>query len=154
MWVAVIANSSVTTSASVAGAGTPIIEPTPASPENSVSSAPMQESTSVPTETHAQNGPNCSLMQLRVALASDHAEPHCQLLHEIEDRDQQELQQQQPVAPLRAALRRGDEAAGVGVGEHDDDAGSGDEQKAPQIEAEGAPRGDGGDSGLSWRRHS
>ena len=62
MWVAVIANSSVTTSASVAGTGTPIIEPTPASPENSVSNAPMQESTSVPTETHAQIGPNRSLM--------------------------------------------------------------------------------------------
>ena len=70
-------------------------------------------------------------MSSGVALAGRHAEPHRQLLDDVEDRDQQELQRQQPVAPLRAALRRGDDAAGVGVGEHHHQTRPGDDEEAP-----------------------
>ena len=52
-----MASSAATTSARVAGAGTPISAPTPAIPENSLSSAPMQETISVPVENHAQKRP-------------------------------------------------------------------------------------------------
>ena len=49
--------SAATTSTMVIGAGTPISSPTPASPLNSLSSAPMQASTSVATESQAQPRP-------------------------------------------------------------------------------------------------
>jgi hypothetical protein len=78
---------------------------------------------------------------LRVALAADDAKPNRQFLHHVEDGDQHHLQQQEAVAPLRAALRGGDQAARVGVGEHDDDARPGDEGESSPAEAR---RGDGG----------
>ena len=56
--------------------------------------------------------------QLAVAAAGEDAQPDGQFLHHVEDRDQHELQQQQPVAPLHAALPGGDHAADVGVGQH------------------------------------
>ena len=87
--------------------------------------------------------------ELRVALAGDDSKPHGQFPHEIEDRDQRDLQRQQSIASLRAALRGVDEAAGVTIGEHDDDAGAGDEQKAPPV-----PSGrDGPNGGGFARRH-
>ena len=52
----------------------------------------------------------------------DEAEAQGELLHDIEDRHQHQLHQQQPIAPLGPALRRRDDAAGVGVGQHDDEA--------------------------------
>ena len=75
------------------------------------------------------------LDQRRMALACNGAEADSQLLHDIEDRDQHNLQQQQAIAPLRAALRRGDDAARVGVGEHDHDAGPGDGEKTTPVES-------------------
>ena len=65
-----------------------------------------------------------------MSLSGHGAEADGQLLHDVEDRDQNELQQKQAVAPLRAALRRRDDAAGVGVGQHHDNAGAGDGEEA------------------------
>ena len=81
------------------------------------------------------------LDEFGVPLAGRQTEPHRQLLDDVEDRDEQELQGQQPIAPLRAALRRGDDAAGVGVREHHDQTRSGDDEKAP-------PTGEGKDGGT------
>ena len=78
--------------------------------------------------------PEMLLDQSRVSLAGHRAEPHRQFLNDVEDRDEEELQRQQAVAPLRAALRRGDDAAGVGVGQHDDDAGPGDDEEPSPVE--------------------
>ena len=50
--------SAATTRVIVHGVGTPMSRPTPASPLSSLSSAPMQDSTSVPTESQAQARPN------------------------------------------------------------------------------------------------
>jgi hypothetical protein len=50
------------------------------------------------------------------------AEANRELLHHEQDRDQDKLQKQQPVAPLDPGLAGGDDAANVGVGQHDHDA--------------------------------
>ncbi len=86
--------------------------------------------------------------QRRMALAGHGAEADGQLLHDVEDRDQHNLQEQQAVAPLRAALRRGDDAARVGVGEHDHDAGPGDREKTPPVESGRSQRVDGHQRGA------
>ncbi len=75
------------------------------------------------TDTHAQARPKVSLDQFAVAAPGEDAEPHGELLHHEEDGDEQNLQQQQAIAPLHAALAGGDDAADVGVGQHDHDPG-------------------------------
>ncbi len=60
--------------------------------------------------------------ELGVAAAGEDAEAHRQLLHQIEHRDQEEDERQQPVAPQRSPLRRDDNIADVGVGQHDQQA--------------------------------
>jgi len=62
--------------------------------------------------------------QFAVPLLGRQAEAHRQFLHHEQDRDQHQLQHQQLVAPLGAALGGRDDAAGVGVGEHDHQAGA------------------------------
>src|SRR5271166_1525921 len=74
------------------------------------------------------------LDQFRVSLAGHGAKADGQLLHEVENGDQNELQQQEAIAPLGAALRRRDHAAGVGVGQHHHNAGAGDGEEAAPAE--------------------
>ena len=57
-----MATSSTTINVIVTQVGTPIIRPTPAKPLNSLSKAPTQARTSVPTESHAQPRPKWSRM--------------------------------------------------------------------------------------------
>ena len=92
------------------------------------------------------------LDQRRMALAGDGAEADGQFLHDIEDGDQDDLQKQQAIAPLRAALRRGDDAARVGVGEHDHDARPGDGEKSPPVESGRSDGFDGHRRGTFARR--
>ena len=56
------------------------------------------------------------------AAASEQADPNGEFLDHVQRRNQQQRQRQQPVAPLRAALRRGHDVAHVGVGQHDEEA--------------------------------
>ena len=65
-----------------------------------------------------------------MAFTTHDAEAHREFLHNKQDRDQHQLQQQQPITPLRAALGRGNDAAGVGVGQHDHEAWADDHRKA------------------------
>ena len=53
----------------------------------------------------------------------EHAQAHGQFLHDIKNRHQQNLQQQQPIAPLHTTLAGGDHAADIGIRKHHDDAG-------------------------------
>src|ERR1700733_5332645 len=57
-----------------------------------------------------------------MALAGENPEPDGQLLHDIENGDQEKLQKKEPVAPLHAALSSRDNATDIGVGQHDDEA--------------------------------
>ena len=57
--------------------------------------------------------------QFTVAAPCEYAEADRKFLNNIQNRHQHQLQQQQPVAPLHAALRRRDNAADIGVGKHD-----------------------------------
>lgn len=59
-----------------------------------------------------------------MSLTSGNAEPDGHLLDEVEDRHEDDLRQDHPVAELRTGLRRGDEATHVGIGEHDHEAGA------------------------------
>ena len=119
---------------SVKGAGTPMRLPTPARPANSVKSAPRQVTISVADRKPRPAAAELLLDQLGVSLAGHEAEPDGQLLHDIENRDQDELQQQEAIAPLGAALRRRDHAARIGVGQHDHNAGAGDGEEAAPAE--------------------
>ena len=53
-----------------------------------------------------------------MAAAGEDAQTDGQFLHHVEDRHQDQLQDEQPVAPLHAALARGDHAADIGIGQH------------------------------------
>ena len=66
--------------------------------------------------------------RLRVTPLGDGAEPHGHLLNVVGDRDQNEQKPDQVVAVLGAGRRVGGDAARVVVGDHDDDARSGDDQ--------------------------
>ncbi len=86
---------------------------------------------------HRDPGPSAPEMlldQFRMALARHRAKPHRQFLDDVKDRDEHDLQQEQAVAPLGAALRRSDDAARVRVRQHDDDAGSGDDEEPSPVE--------------------
>jgi hypothetical protein len=69
-----------------------------------------------------------------VSLAGHDAKPHGQLLHHEQDRHQHDLQQQEPVAPLGAALRCRNDAAGIRVGQHDHEAGAGHGSEMTPVE--------------------
>ena len=102
----------------------PNSSPTPATPANSVSSAPIAESTSVPAETRPHFRPkfsriNCpwplpvqipSLTVISCTAKRIGMSTTCGSHHRV--------------AELSAGLRGGDEAAGVGVGQHHDQAGT------------------------------
>ena len=136
-----MASSTATTSVRLTGAGTPISAPTPAMPENSLEQRADAGDDQGSGRKPGPEAPVALEDQPGVALAGRRAEPHRQLLHDVEDRDQQELQRQQAVAPLRAALGGGDDAAGVGVGQHHDQAGPGhDEETAPAEWWKPSPR--------------
>src|ERR1700761_9303290 len=62
--------------------------------------------------------------QFAMAAPGKNPEPHREFLHQVEYRDQNYLQQQQAIAPLDPALAGGDDAANIGVRQHDDDAGT------------------------------
>ena len=64
--------------------------------------------------------------QLAMAAAGEYGQADRQLLDDVEDGHQHELQQEEPVAPGHARLPGGDDAADVGIGEHDDEAGAED----------------------------
>ena len=66
--------------------------------------------------------------QETVAFAGDDSEPYGHLLHHIENRDQENLRQHHSVALLRSRLRGSDDRTRVGVGKHDDQAGSPERQ--------------------------
>ena len=144
-----IASIATTTSASVTGAGTPSRLPTPVEArefgEQRAEAGDDQGRDRKPRPAAAE----MLLDQRGVALAGHGAEADGQLLDDVEDRNQDDLQKQQAVAPLRAALRRGDDAARVGVGEHDDDARAGDGEKAPPVEG-GGRKGVGGHRGAAF----
>jgi hypothetical protein len=70
-----------------------------------------------------------------VAVASYDPQPNRQFLHQVQDRNKDDLQQQQAIAPLHSALRRRDDASGIGVGEHDDNARAGESERASPIES-------------------
>jgi hypothetical protein len=76
--------------------------------------------------------------------------PDREFLHDVENWHQQELEQQQAVAPLDAALPGGDDAADVGVGEHDHDPRTEDREKG-QAASTGAS-GPGGEARLTHDR--
>ena len=84
-----------------------------------------------------------------MALAGDHTETNCQFLYDVENWHERELQQQQPVAPLGAALGRSYDAARVRVSQHDDHARADDGRKPTPVE-----RGFGGmDKWVLCRNH-
>ena len=66
--------------------------------------------------------------RLGVAALGDRAQAHRHLLHVIGHRDQQQQEPDQVVAVLGARGRVGGDTAGVVVGDHHDDARSGDDQ--------------------------
>ena len=71
---------------------------------------------------HGEPGPEFAKMlfdQVGVSLPRGDADPHGQFLHHVKHGNQSQLQPQQAIAPGGAALRGGDDAAGVGVGQHD-----------------------------------
>ncbi len=79
-----------------------------------------------------QPGPGCTKPvpdQLTVAFAGRQAKPDRQLLDQVQHRHQRHLQPQQLIAVARPALRRGNDAAGVGVGQHDHQPRSGRQQQ-------------------------
>nr|WP_297344479.1 hypothetical protein [Amnibacterium sp.] len=84
-----------------------------------------------------------------VTLAGHDAEAHRDLLHHEQDRDEQQLRQQHRVAPRRPGLGRRDEAPGVRVREHHDQAGAPDaQQPALRGDGLGLPLGAGGRGGV------
>ena len=117
-----MAESPVTTIVIVNGTGTCDNALTPASPLNSVSSAPRLATRRAAVAITAQKVPKCSRMSRACPLPLTMPEPQRKLLHDIKERHQEELQRQEPVAPFGAALSRGDHAAGITVGEHHHDA--------------------------------
>jgi hypothetical protein len=68
-----------------------------------------------------------------VALTRDNPEAHGQFLNNVQDWYEDELQQQQPVTPLSPALGGSDNASSIGISEHYDDAGPGDNRKATPV---------------------
>ena len=78
--------------------------------------------------------------QRPVTLAGEDPEANGAVLDDIEDGNEGDLGQHQPVAPLGTRLGRGDQAAGVGVGQHDHQPRpehGGEAQPAPAVVAAG-----------------
>ena len=80
------------------------------------------------------------LDQLPMAATGEYPQPHREFLDHVQDRHEDELQQQQSVAPLHAALPGGDDAANVSVSQHHHDARTqnGHETPKPAVKAAGA----------------
>ena len=92
-------------------------------------------------------GPACTKAladQLAMPFLGHQSEAHGELLHHVENRHQQDLQRQQSIAPGCAALRGGDDAASVGVGEHDHQARAEDGEQARTNRQIGDATGHGG----------
>ena len=62
--------------------------------------------------------------QLAVSFAGENTQSDGEVLHHEKDWHQKKLQQQQMISPLCAALCRSDNAADIGIGKHDNDAGA------------------------------
>ena len=60
--------------------------------------------------------------EFAVSAPGKNPKPHGKLLHQVEYRNQNQLQQQQAISPLHPALAGGDDAADIGVGQHHDHA--------------------------------
>jgi len=114
-----MARISPTTTAIMAQAGMPNRPATPAMPLSWVTIAPRQATIKVVTESQGPALAEALANQFAMAAAGDQAQPQGQFLDHEQDRDQDQLQGQELVAPLGPALGGGDDAAGVGVGEHD-----------------------------------
>ena len=104
-----------------------------------MSSAPAVATARPATETQAQSAAEGLLDQFAVALAGEDAQPDGQFLNHVEDRDEHQLQKQQAVAPLHAALAGGDDAADVSVGQHDDETRAQDRREARQAAVANRP---------------
>jgi hypothetical protein len=66
--------------------------------------------------------PKMLAYELAMALTGDHSEAHGHFLGHVQDGDEHQLGQYQCVAPLGPGLSRGNNATGIGVGQHDDQA--------------------------------
>ena len=87
-------------------ADTPNISPMPATPVNSVTSEPIAAAARPATATPAQPAPYRSRISSAWPRPGGEPEPHRQLLHQIEQRDKQQHERQQAIAPLRAGSGR------------------------------------------------
>ena len=78
-----------------------------------------------------------------MAAPGEDRQAHRQFLDHVQDRHQDQLQQQQAIAPLHAALPGGDDAADIGIGQHDHQAWAEHGQEAAQAgrRAQGGLRG-------------
>ena len=81
------------------------------------------------------------LNKLRMTLACHQPQTHGQFLHNIKDGHQNELQGQKFIAPLRPALRRRDNAAGIRIGQHNHQPGPHDKHESLPATPAGCFRG-------------
>ena len=109
----------------------PNSSPTPATPVNSVTSDPIDGRRQAQSRKPGPAKAKPHADQFAMAAAGVETEPHGQFLNHVQHGDQQQNQRQQAIAPLRAALGRGDDIAGVGVGQHDEEA------RAPRSQSSG-----------------
>ena len=124
----------------VAPTGAPTAWPAPARPLSSLTSAPKQLAASTASSSKAGARPKRRRASSTRALPRAKADPQRELLGEEHEGDEQQIGEQQAVAPLRAALRDRDDAAGVGVGEHRHQAGPGDGEEDTPPEGRRGPR--------------
>ena len=68
--------------------------------------------------------------EFAVAAAGVEPEPHGQFLNHVQHRNEHKHQRQQAIAPLSAGLGRGHDIAGVGVGQHHEEARPPDRKRA------------------------
>ena len=62
--------------------------------------------------------------EFAVPAAGEYAEPHRELLYHVENGDQTQQKLQEPITPACPALRCSYHVAGIGIGQHDQNAGS------------------------------
>ena len=73
--------------------------------------------------------------QLAMAAAGEDSEADREFLGDVEHRDEQKLLGQHAIAEFDAAIGRRDDAADIGVGQHDDQAGAEDGQSGLKAAA-------------------
>ncbi len=90
----------------------------PAMPENSVTMAPDAGDHEAAVRDPGPGRPVALPDQRAVAASGGGPEPHRQLLDDVQDRHQQDLEEQERIAPARPALGRRDEASDIRIGQH------------------------------------